>query len=282
MVLLIIAFNLKVNSVNASEENISIEKNVESVEEEKDGEKERKNYYEIDFIKGGEYFNDGAIISNIVWQDYGKFERIVININELNFDSEGYKIGAPYKVPCPFMINYERYPIRMYCKVDAGQMLIDDVENINLNDSKVIRSIYNIPYMESGTSSFGIDFKKPIKYEVFELRNPARIVIDIKENNENMIFSNIYSLRSKSSEEIENLSFIEESLMNINSTNVRILQSKDDNLFVEEGYYEKQEDAEKRRAEISSQLSEYNIKLFIEKRTDLSIPNGELKNDLLK
>jgi hypothetical protein len=110
--------------------------------------------------------------------------------------------------------------------------------------------------------------KKPIKFEVFELHNPGRIVIDIKAGDKSeKDFPPVYSLRSKSYY-FDDLRDQEEKM---ELERVRIIKSQDKKYVIEEGYYKTAQEAMERK----DLFIKKGIELFVEKRGANELPKGK-------
>ena len=236
-------------------------------------------------IIGGQR-TDGKDLYSIRFGKHETFERLVISIHEWVMDEKGVsKGGPPAAIPCSFEVTYEEYPCR----------LVFDFEGVRWSSatfpkfpgSDYIIGIHSIFAHSWGNDRFAVILKKPIKYEVFELHNPAKIVVDIKEENKSVHqFPPVYSLRTKSSDNSSgDLRDIEEKIIGLKyeegggddwgrkevlpkGKKVRILQSRDNKLFIEEGYYKTKQEALKRQKSFAKE----GITLFIEKRKMDEIP----------
>jgi hypothetical protein len=133
--------------------------------------------------------------------------------------------------------------------------------------------MYSLLAYDWGNANWVIALKKPIKYEIFELHQPARIVIDIKGGDISAEkFPPVYSLRTKSLDyNYNNLAGLEEKLKEFEGKKVRILKSQRNKYLIEEGYYKTKQEALKRQNYFASK----GIILFIEKRQADKIP-GEI------
>jgi hypothetical protein len=236
-------------------------------------------------IIGGQR-TDGKDLYSIRFGKHETFERLVISIHEWVMDEKGVsKGGPPAAIPCSFEVTYEEYPCR----------LVFDFEGVRWSSatfpkfpgSDYISGIHSIFAHSWGNDRFAVILKKPIKYEVFELHNPAKIVVDIKRGEKSAHqFPPVYSLRTKSSENSsDDLRDIQEKLSYLTyeegggddwgrngvipkGKKIRIIQSQDKYLFVEEGYYKTNQEALKRQKYFAKE----RITLFIEKRKVDEIP----------
>jgi hypothetical protein len=201
----------------------------------------------------------GTDVYDIRFSKHGSFERLV-------FETRDTTDGKPSKTPCFFEVTYEQYPFRLVVDLDNTRLQFS-ADFPNFSNSDYISGKYYLPSETSGNYKFALALKKPIKFEVFELHNPGRIVIDIKAGAKNeKDFSPIYSLRSKSYyfDDLRD----QEDKMELES--VRIIKSQDKKYVIEEGYYKTvQEAMEKKDLFIKK-----GIELFVEKRRVNELPQG--------
>lgn len=218
---------------------------------------------EMGAVEGGESA-DGCDLRNIRWGKQPGFERVVLDIDQGAYQEK----GLPVQVPCYFKIKYEFYPYRF--TVLLSGIRARNAKYQQFTGSGLIQGTYLIPYLDDAGIMFAVALKKPVEYEIFEMHNPGRIVIDLRENRSPVKLPDIYSVRTKSGLGVENAGHLEESLMSIGSKNVRIIQAKDGGLFVEEGYYRNPKEAENRLKTVVKEIHE--VPFFIEKRGPLSSP----------
>lgn len=207
-------------------------------------------------VQGGE-LTDGRDLRNIRWGKHQGFERIVLDIYEGGYSEK----GPPVSIPCPYTISYEHYPFRFV--VELNGIRARNARFGLFKGSDLVQETYQIPYLDDSGLMFSIALKKPVEYRIFELHNPARIVIDIRENKKAMNLPAVYSVRSKKDLGVEGLGHLKEVLNHNGSENVRIIKSQTGDLFVEEGYYLTKKAAEERMKVIQQQIQE--AEFFIEK-----------------
>jgi hypothetical protein len=246
----------------------------------------KKNVYRDSGKVIGGQRTDGKDLYSIKYGQHDTFERLVIGIHQWVTDEKGAsKAGPPAAIPCSFEVTYEEYPFR----------LVFDFEGVRWRSatfpkfpgSDYLSDIHSIFAHSWGNDRFAVILKQPIKYEVFELHNPAKIVVDIKRRDKSAHqFPPVYSLRTKSSDNSsDDLKDIHEQLSTLKEEEgdkddwgrkdqippgikVRIIQSQDNKLFIEEGYYKTNQEALKRQ----KYFAEQGITLFIEKRKADEIP----------
>jgi len=222
------------------------------------------NYtFEEAIIQGGE-ITDGRDLRNIRWGKHPEFERIVLDI----YEGAYYEKGPVVPVPCHFVVEYEYYPFRF--TVTLNGIRARNAEYRSIPESSVIEETYLIPYLDDSGIKFGIALKGPVEFEVFELHNPGRIVIDMRENPVKLDLPEVYSLRTATGLGVEDLGHLQEIMLGLDSDNPRIIMADDGKLFFEEGYYSTEEKAIQRKDEITSSVE--GVEFFIEKRGPASVP----------
>ncbi len=222
------------------------------------------NYtFEEAIIQGGE-ITDGRDLRNIRWGKHPEFERIVLDI----YEGAYYEKGPVVPVPCHFVVEYEYYPFRF--TVTLNGIRARNAEYRSIPESSVIEETYLIPYLDDSGIKFGIALKGPVEFEVFELHNPGRIVIDMRENPVKLDLPEVYSLRTATGLGVEDLGHLQEIMLGLGSEKPRILMTQDGKLFFEEGYYSTIEKANQRKDEIASSVE--GVEFFIEKRGPGSVP----------
>jgi hypothetical protein len=229
---------------------------------------------------------DGKDLYSIKYGQHDTFERLVIGIHQWLTDEKGVSIaGPPSDIPCSFEVTYEEYPFRLVFDFEGVRW--SSATFPKFSGSDYISDIHSIFAHSWGNDRFAVILAKPIQYEVFELHNPAKIVVDIKRGEKSAHqFPPVYSLRTKSSaNSSDDLRDIKEKLHNLKyedgggddwgrndqipkGKKVRIIQSRDNNLFAEEGYYKTNQEALKRQ----KYYAKKGITLFIEKRKVGEIP----------
>ena len=123
-------------------------------------------------VTGGE-ITDGRNIYSIRWGKHSTFERIVFDIHEGVY-GEDY---GPTDVPCHFEIRYE--PSRLKFEVEFNGARDASATIPELTRSRLIRYIDSKNLQDDSAIGYIIKLKRAVKFEVFELHNPARVVIDV-------------------------------------------------------------------------------------------------------
>ena len=203
----------------------------------------------------------GTDVYDIRFSKHGTFERLVFELRDTTDDK-------PSKTPCFYEVTYEQYPFRLVVDLDNTRLQFS-ADFPNFSNSDYISGKYYLLSETWGNYNFALTLKKPIKFEVFELHNPGRIVIDIKAGDKSeKDFPPVYSLRSKSYyfDDLRG----QEDKMGLQS--VRIIKSQDKKYVIEEGYYKTAQEALERK----DLFIKKGIELFVEKRRANELPKGKV------
>jgi hypothetical protein len=216
----------------------------------------------LQFTEGkssGGVITDGTDISQMELIEDDVYEDIVISFsqsNELQTDAGAFKV------------RYEENPYTMSFEI-GGVRSISAKENFEkILESKYVKDVYTIITLDDSLIRFVIEFKGPVEYEVKEIKEPASIVISLKED-KLFIEKTMYSLRTKSYPYGESLGILEEKLGAINPT--RILKDAQGMYFVELQLFKFKEEASSGFEEIS-ELN--HVSLLIEERFGIESPNS--------
>jgi hypothetical protein len=234
----------------------------------------RNIYIDSGEVKGGQP-TDGKDLYFIRFGRHDTFERLVLDIHEWFTDENLVPkgMGPPAAIPGLFWVTYEAYPFRLVFQLEGIRWR--SARFPNYSGSDYISNMYSIHSLDWGNQRFAVTLKKPIKFEVFELHNPARIVVDIKGGDKKADdFPPVYSLRTESFDyDWQKLFDLEEKLSTSNGRKARVLKSSDNKYVIEEGYYKTKKEALNRQKIFAKE----GIDLFIEKRTADEIPKGIYK-----
>jgi hypothetical protein len=144
-----------------------------------------------------------------------------------------------------------------------------DLSGMNLFDD-----IYRLITLDDSAHRFAVTFKKPVKIEVLEQENPARLIIKVREDKEAEAMPPMYSLRTASMPFGETVGVAESILeFELGSENARLLRDEAGLYFAEEGLYFTLAEAEARLAEIK-QYEHFTFDMHIEKREPGAVPTS--------
>jgi len=216
----------------------------------------------LQFTEGessGGVITDGTDISQMELIEDDVYEDIIISFSQS--DELQKDVGA-------FKVRYEENPYTMSFEV-GGARSISAKENFEkILESKYVKDVYTIITLDDSLIRFVIEFEGPVEYEVKEVKEPASIVISLKEDKQ-FTEKNMYSLRTKSYPYGESIGILEEELGAINPT--RILKDAQGMYFVELQLFKFKEEASSRLEDIS-ELND--VSLLIEERFGIESPNS--------
>ncbi|MEA4962499.1 DUF4179 domain-containing protein [Lutispora sp.] len=187
---------------------------------------------------GGGKITDGTDISNIGITEKDGYENIIINFSQ-DDELQG-DVGA-------FKVRYEENPYTMSFEIGGARRISAKESFERLLKSKYIKDVYTIITLDDSLIRFVIEFEGPVKYEVKEMKEPASIVLSLKEDKQ-FTEKKMYSLRTKSYPYGESIGILEEKLMPISPA--RILKDSEGMYFIELQLFEAEEDALGRLNEI--------------------------------
>jgi hypothetical protein len=156
----------------------------------------KKNiYHDSGKVTGGQA-TDGKDLYSISFGKHDTFERLVLSIHEWTTDENLIPKGKSpaAAIPCRFEVSAEEYPFRLFFDLEGVRWRSAKLANVK--SSEYISGMYFIFSDSWGNERLAVTFSKPMEYEVYELHNPARIVVDIKARESSTIkFPPVYSLR---------------------------------------------------------------------------------------
>ncbi|MCX7884505.1 MAG: hypothetical protein N2448_05690 [Caloramator sp.] len=206
--------------------------------------------------QGGQV-TDGVDIGMISLRKAKNSEEVIIKFNK----------SQDNIAPC-YSISYEKYPYSMIFTVSGVRKFSAEKDFEALKQSNFISDSYNIITLDDSAVRFAINFKKPVKYEVKEYKEPAQIVLSLKECEKGNDKA-AYIVRTASYPQGETLGILEERLCGFE--NIRIVKDDKGTFAVEAGTFESEEKAKERIKEIMNKCGS-DIKLYIEKREANQLP----------
>ena len=124
-------------------------------------------------IVGGE-LTDGRDIRNIRWAQQRGYERIVLDVYMGNYEG----LGPAVPRACHFEVSYS--PGNRILKVMVAGTRRFSARFPDTARSRLIRGFKRVPSYDDSSHTFQIQLSRSVEYEVFELRDPGRIVLDIR------------------------------------------------------------------------------------------------------
>ncbi len=230
----------------------------------------RDVYYSSGRFRGGE-ITDGADVRQVSWFKLDNIERIEISI----YDWEEISVRTARNRVSYFELESALYP-DSFRVLFFGVRAFTAYENLGeLNESfgqsTLIHSIFPIIMLDDSAYSIGIVFKKPVEFEVYELKNPGKIVIDLSMIDERAPSKEIYSLRTLSKLPFsETTEYVRLAVEEASDQPTRYLADVNGDYLLEVGQYMTREEAAAQKENIM--LNGPSIKLVIEKRRQTDLP----------
>lgn len=214
---------------------------------------------------GGGTVTDGSDIHEIESAKQEDAESIIIKFA---------KDDSIQNIANHFSVRYSEYPNTMTFTISGARRLSAEKDFENLKKNRFVKDVYKIITLDDSMERFAITFNGPVKYEVKEYKEPAQIVITLKEDN-NTKNVPVYSVRTASYPFGETLGIIEERLIELKD--MRILKDREGTFLVETGYFESEDEANKKIKEFSNILGP-DIELYVEKRNPDDIPEVKINS----
>lgn len=241
---------------------------VEEGEEREAATMKEENYMQSGTFIGGE-ITDGRSVGNIDHGIHDDYERLVLDIYEGSYQ----ELEDPAEIPNYFEVTKEDYPSRLVYTLSGIRGLPEEIPDLSNMD--FFSDMDTIPFFDDATIQLAAYMQESIEFEVFELHDPAKIVTDISPVEGEDEYTTVYSLRTASisqDDNIEDIGSLGFKFEERNAEQVRTLHSEDETLFVEEGYYSTLEEAEDRKIELENDGIDFE--LHIEERGMYDIPEN--------
>ena len=209
-------------------------------------------------LDGGEVM-DGANVSLLSVREKGDTEEV-----DILFADHG---AAP-----KYTIKYNQNPPTMLLEVHGVRAMDAKAEfEQAAENSNYISDIYQVTTLDDSAMRFIIKFNKNIKYEVKEYRDPSHILITLMES-ETQYAGNVYSIRTKSMPEGEEIAIVEESFWGYE--NLRTLKDTSGNSLIEMGTFMTKKEAQMEMDNIKNIYGDSQF-LYIEERQANAIPESK-------
>jgi hypothetical protein len=229
-------------------------------------------YVDSGAFQGG-IITDGADIREIRWQQVDDKERIVIHVFNWNGLDNDYD-PVPFVEPCHFRLESETHPHTLRLSFGGARDFTAyrslPALNTALADSGLVHSIYPVMVLDDSAGELGIILKKRVRFEVYELHDPARIVIDLVAGKGQPELPPIFSLRSRSGISVEEGGHLREDLQGITQGRIRQLVDRKGEPLVEAGIFPTLEQAQEKCEVIRKNLPD--SQMFIELRNENDLP----------
>ncbi len=141
--------------------------------------KKTQHYVKEGLFTGGDRAMSEVIVTDIRRSPNADFERIVL-------DLQGNKGGNPVAIPRSpyFQVAMSQAEQRILVTVWGNPKLSFDPKKVqaSFKKSSGIRQLQLLPRIEEDSWTFALDLQPGRFVEVFELANPVRIVLDIRQS----------------------------------------------------------------------------------------------------
>lgn len=208
----------------------------------------------LQFVDGnavGGTIVDGTDVDELTLVDEESSDSIIIHFAK---DGEDQDIAGAYE------ISYHEKPFTLTFSISGARMLSAEKDFDSIRESKYVKDVYKHITLDDSMVRFTVVFNGPVSFEIIEMKEPACLVVNLKEGLA-VKEKSTFTVRTRSYSVGESLAVIEEELMKLNE--VRVLKDREGTYFVEVGQYETEEEAKNK---IDSLASSLNEELFIEVR----------------
>lgn len=211
---------------------------------------------------GGGTIQDGVDVDFISVKQEKNSDQLIMNF--ANSD-EAQQLASSYNV------KFTEYPHTMTVTVSGARKFSAAKDLESLKKSRFVQDAYSLITLDDSAIRFNVTFTEPIAYEVQEYKDPAQVVITLKEDAEDDgDHVPVYSLRTASQPSGETLGIIEETLFELEG--LRMLKDQEGLFLVEAGYFQSEAEA---LAQMKQIQTEYGLgELLVEKRSILQIPQS--------
>lgn len=138
---------------------------------------QKKTFIRDGVVVGGDSAVDHVVIQDLRFANNGGAERLVM-------DLEGNADGRPLGIERPpyYQIEFTADMRRIVCTVFGKPTLAFDAAKFlaALKKSALISKVELLPVVEKDRWNFVLELKSKVQLEVFELKKPVRIVMDLK------------------------------------------------------------------------------------------------------
>lgn len=209
-------------------------------------------------VEGGTV-TDGTDVGFISLQQAKDEDKIIISFT---------KEDMPQDLANMYNISYSECPDTMIFTIPGARQFSAEKDFAALKKSEFVKDVYRIMTMDDSMIRFAVSFTGPVQYEVKEFKEPAQLVVSLKESPDTEK-QQVYSVRSISLPYGENLGYMEEMLFS--QEGLRILKDQEGTYLVEAGYYETEEKAQAKLQELVENTG-LKDQLIIEQRSSDELP----------
>lgn len=204
---------------------------------------------------------DGSDVNFMTLEKLEDGENLVINFTQ---DEK------PQELSNYIEVSYGEYPSTLDFSVYGARRFsaLEDLKN--LAESEFIGEAYPVIALDDSLVRFSLRFKKPVRYEIREYKDPAQLVISLTSSQADDS-SSVFSLRSASYPFGETLGILEEEFFTVESK--RILKDEKGLYFLEFGYFDSKEEAQSKIDELMDEYPSLGD-FTIEERSMTDLPQS--------
>ncbi|NUU62874.1 DUF4179 domain-containing protein [Paenibacillus agri] len=208
---------------------------------------------------GGGTIQDGVDVDFIALKTQGERDQLILNFAN---PDEDQTLASSYNV------KFTEYPYTMTISVSGARKFSAAKDLETLKESRFVEDAYPLITLDDSAIRFSVTFKEPVAYEVKEYKDPAQVVITLKQGAGDQK-QPVYSLRTPSQPAGETLAIAEEMLFGVEG--LRMLKDQKGLFLVEAGYYPTEEAAQEAMKQIQTEHG-YAEPLIVEKRMAGELP----------
>ncbi|MFF2911185.1 DUF4179 domain-containing protein [Paenibacillus sp. NPDC057934] len=210
---------------------------------------------------GGGTIQDGVDVDFIALKTQGERDQLILNFAN---PDEDQTLASSYNV------KFTEYPYTMTISVSGARKFSAAKDLETLKASRFVEDAYPLITLDDSAIRFSVTFKEPVSYEVKEYKDPAQVVITLKQGAGDQK-QPVYSLRTPSQPAGETLAIAEEMLFGVEG--LRMLKDQKGLFLVEAGYYPTEEAAQEAMKQIQTEHG-YAEPLIVEKRMAVELPQS--------
>jgi hypothetical protein len=209
----------------------------------------------------GGTIQDGVDVDFITLKTQGESDQLILNFAN---PDEDQTMASSYNV------KFTEYPYTMTLSIGGARRFSAAKDLETLKGSRYVQDAYPLITLDDSAIRFNITFKEPVAYEVKEYKDPAQVVITLKQGAAEKA-APVYSLRTSSQPSGETLAIAEETLSGVEG--LRMLKDQEGLFLVEAGYYATEAEALEQMKRIQAEYG-FAEPLFVEKRSSEQVPQS--------
>jgi hypothetical protein len=211
---------------------------------------------------GGGTIQDGVDVNFISVKQLKNSDQLILNFANPDVTQQ---LASSYNV------KFTENPATMTITVSGARKFsaVKDLET--LKQSRYVQDAYPLITLDDSAIRFNVTLTDSVAYEVKEYKEPAQVVITLKEKGDEVKGGSVYSLRTVSQPSGEALGMAEEMLYGLED--VRMLKDEKGLYLVEAGYFNTEEEALKQLQKIKTEYGVEDL-LVVEKRAVQQIPQS--------